>query len=435
MRRVLVGVVVAAAFALAAPFVVPVTHFIPKLTRLAAEKLGQPVAMEGLTLHLVPMPRIIGHRISVGRRSQLLIGELEIEPDFAALASGRLAIGRIRAHRVVLDEDALAIPRGMPKSRPGEPVLVRRLTLTAVKLNHSGVNLPLFDADIHLGEDFRLREALFLARDRSLSLRVKASGPGAFALTLQANRWTLPAGAPLFFETLDAQATLRNQQLELTRIEGVLYGGKVAATGQAGWGKQWELGGTAQLAGVDLVPLQKALGKPAKLSGRLNAEAVFSTRAKTPAELGAGLMIDGPFEVQGGVYKGVDLARAGELSGGEGGAGEATKFEELRGLVELRGERVKLEPLCMRSPSVVAGGKVDIAPDKTLSGRLDISIAQTGGILGVPVTLGGTTDEPTMRPSKGYLIGAAIGTVLMPGIGTSIGSALGGRIEGGSGCK
>jgi hypothetical protein len=89
----------------------------------------------------------------------------------------------------------------------------------------------------------------------------------------------------------------------------------------------------------------------------------------------------------------------------------------------------------MRSPTIVAGGNIAIAPDKTLSGRLDISMAQTGGIVGVPVALGGTTDQPSMRPSKGYLIGAAIGTMLLPGLGTSIGSSLGGRIEGTSDCK
>jgi hypothetical protein len=185
---------------------------------------------------------------------------------------------------------------------------------------------------------------------------------------------------------------------------------------------------------VHLVPVQRALGKPAKLSGRLKADAAFSTRAKTAAELAGALVLDGPFEVLGGVYQGVDLARVGEIDR-EDTSADATTFEALHGRIELRGSRVRLQPLCMRSPSLIAGGNVEIAPDKSVSGKLDISVAQTGGFLGVPVTLGGTTDEVSMRPTKGYLIGAAIGTALLPGIGTSIGSALGGRIEGSSGCK
>jgi hypothetical protein len=144
--------------------------------------------------------------------------------------------------------------------------------------------------------------------------------------------------------------------------------------------------------------------------------------------------VDGPFEVVGGIYRGVDLSRVGELAG-ERRSGDATTFEELKGNLELRGQHVKLNQLCMRSPKIVAGGNVEISADKSLSGRLDISMAQTGGFVGVPVALGGTTDEPSMRPSKGYLIGVAIGTVLLPGLGTSIGSSLGGQIERTSDCK
>jgi hypothetical protein len=138
--------------------------------------------------------------------------------------------------------------------------------------------------------------------------------------------------------------------------------------------------------------------------------------------------------VLGGVYQGVDLSRAGELAG-ERRSDDATTFEELKGRLELRGERVRLNQLCIRSPKIVAGGNVDIAPDKTLSGKLHIAVAQTGGIVGVPVALSGTTEEPTMRPSKGYLISAAIGTVLLPGIGTSIGLTLGGQMERAANCK
>jgi len=433
LRRALVSVAAAVTVVIAAPFLIPLSPFIPELTLFASEKLGQPVTLEELTLHLVPTPRIVGRHITVGRHQQVMIGELEIEPDLASLVSGPRKIRLIRASRVAIDETAFSIPRGMPKGRPGEPVLVRRLILTAVKFNHSKLDLPLFDVDLQLGEGLRMREARLETSDGSLKVLVRPEGD-ATAVQLNATRWTLPAGAPLIFDALDARGTLKGQSLDLAKIEGALYGGKLVGSAQAEWGKQWLLSGKAQLAGVDLVPVQKALGKPAKLSGRLRADAAFSTRAKTPAELRDGLVLDGPFEVLGGVYQGVDLARAGELAG-ERRAGDATTFEELRGRLELRGAQVKLNQLCMRSPKIVAGGNVAIAADKTLSGKLDISVAQTGGFVGVPVALGGTTDEPSLRPSKGYLIGAAIGTMLMPVIGTSIGSSLGGRIEGTSDCK
>jgi len=433
VRSTLGGIALAVAFALAVPFLVPGSYFIPEVTRLASERLAQPVEMEDLTLHLLPTPRVIGHRISVGRKSEILIGELEIVPDLNSLIVGPRSLRLVRASRVAFDEGAFAIQRGIPK-RSDEPVPVRRLILNTVKFNHPKVDVPIFNVDVKLGERRRVREARFETSDGALTLVVRPQGDGTAALQLSANHWTLPFGAPLTFDALAAQGTLKGQQLEVARVEADLYGGRLVGAAHADWGKQLQFAGKAQLAGVDLAPVQKALGKPAKLSGRLKADTEFSSNAKTAAELRDALTLDGPFEVVGGIYQGVDLSRAHELAG-ERRSDDATTFEELKGTLELRGERVRLSQLCIRSPKIVAGGNVDIAPDKALSGKLHIAVARTGGFVGVPVALGGTTDQPSMQPSKGYLLSAAIGTALLPGIGTSIGLTLGGQFERSSGCK
>src|SRR5262249_20952449 len=393
----------------------------------------QPVEMEDLTLHLLPTPRVIGHRITVGSKSEILIGELEVVPELRSLVHGPRGLRLIRASRVAFDEDAFAIARGIPKRRD-DPVPLERLVLETVKFNHSKVDVPLFNLDVKLGERLRVREARFETIDGALKLVVRPGGDGTAALALSANNWTLPVGAPLTFETLAAHGMVKGQTLEVGRIDGKLYGGSIVGSAQADWGKQLSLAGKAHLADVDLAPVQKALGRPAKLSGRLKADASFSTNAKTPAELREALALDGPFEVVGGIYQGVDLSRAHELAG-ERRLGDATTFEELKGTLELRGEHVRLNQLCIRSPKLVAGRHLHTPPDKALSGKLHIAMAQTGGFVGVPVALGGTTDDPSMRPSKGYLLSAVIGTALLPGIGTSLGMTLGGQLERASDCK
>src|SRR4051812_9078665 len=126
VRSTVVGIALAVAFALAVPLLVPGSYFIPEVTRLASERLAQPVAMEDLTLHLLPTPRAIGHRISVGKKSEILIGELEIVPDLHSLVVGPPSLRLVRASRVAFDESAFAIQRSMPKGRD-EPVPVRRV--------------------------------------------------------------------------------------------------------------------------------------------------------------------------------------------------------------------------------------------------------------------------------------------------------------------
>lgn len=430
-RWTLSGVAILAALAIAVPFLLPLVRFIPELERIASEKLGQPVEMLDLRVHLLPTPRLVARGIRVGKKAEVTVGELEIAPDFMSLLAGQRAMRLIRADRVEVQEAALAMLGRMPKGEVGTPVRVRRLVMTDVKLNHSTVKLPRFDIDVALGQGLRLVHAQLKTADGTLKLQLDSAGN----IALTAKNWTLPAGPPLTFEALAVEGTLKGDQLDLAKIEGLLYGGKIAGSARANWTKQWQVSGKANLAGVDLVPVQKAFGKQAKLSGRLKADAAFSTRAKGPAELREALAIDGPFEVVGGVYQGVDLAKAGDITG-QRSAGEATTFEELRGRLQLRGKQVNLSELCVRSPKVVAGGNVAIAPDQKLSGKLDVSVAKTGGFVGVPVSLGGTTDDPSYTPSKGYVIGAVIGTVLMPVIGTTIGSSLGGRIDGvNSGCR
>ena len=430
LRRTLRWTVWSAVLVLAAviavPFLVPVSHFIPELTRVASQKLGQPVVIEDLRLHLVPTPRVVARGIGVGKRAEVVVGELEIVPDLLSFVSGPRTVRLIRAEHLEVQEAAIDLFKAMPRRRggAGAPLRVQRLVLKDVYLRHSKVHLPAFDADVTMGEGLRIEDALLESRDGALRLEIDAQR--GFRLT--ARNWTLPAGAPLLFESLLAKGSYRDGELDLAQIEGLLYGGKVVGSARASWGKQFEVSGKAALAGVDLVPVQQALGKPAKLSGRLKADAAFSSRP-------GALSVDGPFEVIGGAYQGVDLSKAGDLTGSPA-VGDATPFEELTGSLELRGGQVKLNQLCVRSPKVVAGGNVEIAPDRKLSGKLDVSVAKTGGFVGVPVSLGGTTSDPSVSPTKGYVIGALIGTVLLPGIGTSLGASAGSRIEGtASDCK
>jgi hypothetical protein len=397
LRRTLLGAVVLLAAAIAVPFLVPMSHFIPELERIASARLKQPVSIDELRLHLVPTPKLAAAGISIGRRADVRIGELEIVPELLSFVSGGpRSVRIIRAARVELQPPVLRAGRKLPKGQGGEPILVKRVLLEQVRLHHAQWKLPQLDADVELDEGLGRVQVLLQSRDGALRVQV--------------------------------QASLRGEELELSSVEGELYGGTIAGSVRARLGNQKEVAGKATLAGVDLVPLQQAFGKAASLSGRLKAEGIFATTSD-------GLVLDAPFEVHGGAYQGVDLSRAGD-SADPPAQGGVTPFEELTGMLEVRGSQVRLSRLCVRSPKMVAGGSVEIGPERALSGRLDVSVAKTGGFVGVPVSLGGTTAAPSLTASKGYVIGAVIGTMLLPGIGTTLGASAGSRLEGVSpGCK
>jgi hypothetical protein len=430
-RWLLVAVALAAGAALAVPFLVPVAKFIPQIAQRASASLGQPVTIADLRLHVLPTPRLVAEGVRIGKKDEVVIGELEIVPGLLSLLSGPRTIRLLRAEKVELKEAALSIPERMPKG--GEPVQLRRLLLLDVRLQHAALKLPPFNVDAQIGSGLEVETARIGTSDGVLKLLVDPDGSGRAIIKLEASRWQLPlAAAPLVFDSLKADGILTGKRLELSKIEGRQYGGTLLGSARVDWAKSWQVSGTATLAGVDLAAAQRALGIEPRLSGKLGANAKLAAAAKSPEQLASALAIDGPFNVADAVYRGVDLAKVGDLIGSKG-AGGTTRFDELRGALQLRGKRIRINKLCAKSSSLHAAGFVELAPDQKLTGRLDVSVAKTGGFVGVPVALSGTRQDPVFRPSTGYTIGAVVGSVLLPGIGTALGASAGGAIEGKAG--
>ena len=110
--------------------------------------------------------------------------------------------------------------------------------------------------------------------------------------------------------------------------------------------------------------------------------------------------------------------------------GGETSLDTLAGQVNTRGAAIELQNLVATSGVLAATGDVAIAPSRALSGRVrvDMTRGAGGGAMGVPLALGGTLDDPSVTLTRSALLGAAIGTALMPGVGTSAGANLGDRL-------
>jgi len=435
VRWLLVVVALLGGTALAVPFLVPVSHFIPEITRIASSSIGQPVGIAGLRAQLLPTPRLAAEGIRIGKKDEAVIGELEIVPELLSLFSSKRTIRLIRAEKVELKEAALSIPDRMPKGS-GEPLQVRQVVLRDVRLQHSALKLPPLNIEVQMGSAMDLETARIDTSDGAVKLLVNPDGKGKTIVRLEASRWRLPlAAAPFVFDSLKADGVLTGKRLELANIDGRQYGGTLQASARVDWEKSWQVTGNAKLAGVDLAPAQTALGIDPKLSGKLGANTKFAAAAKSPEQLASVLAVDGPFNVVDGIYRGIDFAMVGDLTGSKG-AGGSTRFNELRGVLKLLGKRIRINNLCLKSPALQAAGFVEVAPNQTLTGRLDLSLAKTGGYVGVPVALSGTRQDPVVRPTTGYTVGAVLGSVLLPGVGTALGASAGASAEGKAGdCK
>jgi hypothetical protein len=96
-----------------------------------------------------------------------------------------------------------------------------------------------------------------------------------------------------------------------------------------------------------------------------------------------------------------------------------------------QGRAIRLNNLVASSSVLSATGNVAISPAQALSGRVSVDLP--GGVAGLPLQIGGTVDSPFVMPTPGALVGAAVGTGLLPGAGTGVGAKLGDKAESGLG--
>lgn len=112
------------------------------------------------------------------------------------------------------------------------------------------------------------------------------------------------------------------------------------------------------------------------------------------------------------------------------------RLDQLSWPAASQGKTLHLTQLVASAGNLSARGDVAMAGDKSLSGRIDVDLAAAaaGTAIGVPLVVGGTLDNPSVTLSRDALIGAAIGTALMPGVGTAAGAKLGDRVGQGLRC-
>jgi hypothetical protein len=408
LRWLILGASVLGLLVVAAPFLVPLKQFTPQLSELISMRLGHPVALTDLRLSLWPTPGATVQGARIGKGADIVAEDIRIEPALLSLLGDAPVIKLLRARKVKLNPAALAILQGLSRrGRAARPeassgLRVERIVLEDVALVDSTLRLRSFDLELRFGPGNSLRQAVFAARDGSFRLAMAPQGADAFALDVQAKNWTLPLkDHRLTFASLAARGVLDGDRVAFSPIAAVLYGGRVGGELTLGWG----------------------------------ARSTLTSTAKHAAALADGISLHAPFQIDKGAFGGMDLSKAASLSRNEISSDGETPFEQFSGTLQVRGHLRRVEDFCARSSALVAGGNVQVDARERLSGRLDVSVANTAGLVKVPVRLSGTPTNPVATPSRMMSIGAIIGTLLLPGVGTALGASAASLLEGQAGCS
>ena len=390
--------------------------FRQRVEREATAALGVPVTLSRVAVEVFPLPAVVLEGLNIQARPALTLSRVEARPVWSALLVGRLAVSTLIVREAVLPQVTIVQlgarmqdPARKPEAQGTDagPTdlswLPRKIVLDDVTWIGAQGRSSTVQAELALDEDGWPAQATVVVVRGALegakaALQREAGNATAWNVKVDVGGGTLQG--PLNVTLPEASAKARDLVFE----------------------------GTLETRGVEV----SALTAPSRtLTGRLDASTTLSARINPKA--GASSITDAlrtqtRFTVNNAVLQGVDLAKAVATVGLSRGG--STALDTLAGQVRTRGQLVELTNLVASSGVLAATGEVTVAPGKALSGRVRVDVTRGAGgeVVGVPLVVGGTVDDPSVSLSRSALLGAAIGTALMPGVGTGAGANLGNRV-------
>jgi hypothetical protein len=134
------------------------------------------------------------------------------------------------------------------------------------------------------------------------------------------------------------------------------------------------------------------------------------------------------FSVQPATLTKLDVAKAVATAGVSRGG--TTQLDELTGTVDTQGTEdgvvIQYTNLKARSGVLTASGNLKLF-NRKLDGEIAVDLVD--GVIGVPLKIGGTASDPELSLTGAALTGAAIGSAVLPGVGTAIGARVGQQVE------
>lgn len=433
-KRLLVLFAVLVAALAVLPLFVSLGDYRPHIERLLSEKLKEPVAIKRVRLAGLPLPHVIVDGVEIGK-ADIRVGRIAVTPDLLSMLSATKVIRSIDIDGLVLNQRALdRIPawiRADPMAKPADfTVHVRAIVLDDALLQLQKATFGPFDARISLAANGFPERADITARDGKFKAKVIPSG-GKFGIEVDARGWRPPAGPPILVDELQIRGVATTTAASLSEVRAKLYGGTLSGATTLDWRKGVQLKGSYQVNGIELRDLVPLFSPKTRISGRLTAKPVFSGSAPSAGQLQNVLKLETPFDIRDGVLQGVDIRKAASSLLTRDSSGQ-TRFDTLSGHYALDRGTQRITSLKVASGSLAADGNVTIAPNKSLSGRINAQLG-TGKLASatVPLNVSGTLDSPMALPTGASVTGAALGTaVLGPGVGTSVGAKIGNWAEG-----
>jgi hypothetical protein len=225
--------------------------------------------------------------------------------------------------------------------------------------------------------------------DGADSGKVKLSGvrgPGAWSVSLNAERFDLPLAAKLKLVDFSATGQLSPERLTISGFKGWLHNGELGGSATLTWQGNWKLGGKFSATRVSASAAAPGWFK----DGVFDAQGDFLGDAAKSQDLLPKAQIQAQVGMSRGVLAGIDFDRV--LQGR--GQGEQYTFESLKANLFYDAGRIEATQVRVAAGALAATGTVTIAPDQTARGRVSVEVKSGSSRQNVGLSIGGTATKP-----------------------------------------
>ena len=387
------------------------------------------ISIDSLEFDFFPGLRLLAREVSsntLDGKADAKIRDIYLGVDFSELLWGDLNINYLHINHAIVDHNfLLGLPAtfNKPKSETEESSSININTFTA------GPVKVVTDRNKSLG-DYRVTVVMTPEKNLKLVKVMPASSSnmtlvitprnGIFNFDLKANNWQTPGEFSVVFQSADITGTMDDSKLVSEQMTGELYGGKFDGKLSLMWSDNVDLIASIQLNGVDSGKLLQSAGQKI-ITGKMDYKGTLKINDMSSSDIWLNTYMNADFSFKNGVIYKADLEKASSLVNKNGTKGGQTRFDEIKGNIFSASGNIQLENIEISSSALAAQGYLKVSRNNKLAGEVDVGLNNTQGILSIPLKISGVVDEPTLRPTNEAMAGAAIGTAILPGIGTALG--------------
>lgn len=456
-------------------YLIPLDTYIPKIEKTLEQQLQETVSIQKLQLIPLPLPHVSVRGIQIGKKPGISIQTINVHLVISELLSGHIAL-RISLHCAAATtrqvQKVLATLTGAPAG-PSD-ISVRELRLSGIHLALPKFTLGPVEAQIDFDTNTKPQRIWFAMDDRKISATILPLPEQRYSVLVEAHDWNVPqltkmrlgnlklqgqifnsatsseknnfqfsgdanisrmefvtanTMRPLLIDAISSHVVFRNEQLDLSRIQTRLYGGKLTGSARLNFNRL-QLSTDISASNLSMQPLVQSFNKEVLFSGDMDGTAQLAMPLNASRQFMNGLQMQSQFNLRNGAISKVDLIEATKITGAGSTKEASTQFDSLTGLLNIDAGGYHFRELKLASGVLSASGKIDVDPALQLNGALDTHVKNTIGLVSMPMAISGTVSDPVVRPTKSAMAGAAVGTAILgPGLGTAAGIKVGGFLN------